>query len=87
MFTTNVVLVDKKMKVLIPPKAEGSGMTSLTVVEMGTAGQVMEAILGMADEIMEDVKRKAAKGEPYVSENMLRPVAKADRSLRLNGNY
>ena len=81
------MLVDKKMKVLIPPKAEGSGMTSLTVVEMGTAGQVMEAILGMADEIMEDVKRKAATGEPYVSGNMLRPVATADRSLRLNGNY
>ena len=87
MFTRNVVLVDKKMKVLIPPKAEGSGMTSLTVVETGMAGQAMEAILGMADEIMEDVKRKAAKGEPYVSGNMLRPVAKADRSLRLNGNY
>ena len=41
----------------------------------------------MADEIMEDVKRKAATGEPYVSGNMLRPVATADRSLRLNGNY
>ena len=66
---------------------EGSGMTSLTVVEMGTAGQAMEAILGMADEIMEDVKRKAAKGKLYVFGNMLRPVAKADRSLRLNGNY
>ena len=79
--------VDKKMKVLIPPKAETSGMTSLTVVKMGMAGQAMEAILGMADDIMEDVKRKAAKGEPYVSGNMLWPVAKVDRSLRLNGNY
>ena len=56
--------VNKKMKVLIPPKAETSGMTSLTVVKMGMAGQAMEAILGMADDIMEDVKRKAAKGEP-----------------------
>ena len=72
--------VDKKMKVLIPPKAETSGMTSLTVVEMGMAGQAMEAILGMADEIMDDVKRKAAKGGLYVSGNMLRPVAKADRT-------
>ena len=48
MFTRNVVLVDKKMEVPIPPKAEGSGMTSLTVVKMGTVSQAKEAILGMA---------------------------------------
>ena len=30
---------------------------------------------------MEDVKSKAANGEPEISGKMLRPVAKADRSL------
>ena len=62
-------------------------MTSLTVVEIDMVSQAMEAILEMADEIMEDIKSKAANGEPGVSGKMLRPVAKADRSLRLKGNY
>ena len=61
-FTRNVELIDKNTKVLIPMKAEGNDVAWRKSTDMGTVSQAMEAVVGMAEEIVKT-------DEHYRSEN------------------
>ena len=52
-FTMDVELVDENTTIPIPSKATNKGVISFTSAPIGTVGQAMKTVLGMADKIEE----------------------------------